>query len=142
MGEPGQVQQEVGQCTDDGGHDAPPLLVGPEPVPDLHCVVSHRAPVRIGTMRTGAAHDPAVAQDPVHRIPAGKPLGLPPADHQNPVRQCQGLLGDPRHERPQVLDAVGDRGPERGSVRLPPHPHLEPGHGDGHDGGKDGHGHS
>ncbi len=46
--------------------------------------------------------------------------GVPLRDLGPPYIDRQGLVGNPRHERPQVVEVGGDRSGERLGVGFPP----------------------
>src|SRR5919108_5705674 len=110
-------ERDGGQPAGGGGRVAPPDVVDVDPVADLP------------PTGTDAAHEAARAEDPagaggehpVVELGAVVPRLGPAVEQGTPVDERQGLVGDPRHPRPQVGEAVADRLAQRlGVLAAPP----------------------
>ena len=108
------------------GHDAPADEAGPQPVADLQRV----RPATPG--QPAAARHHAVAHDSEHDVAAALPVALPSLDEVTTLPDGHRLVGDPRHPRAQVLDAVHDGLVQELCVLHPPaaeqrrHPRCAP----------------
>ena len=71
-------------------------------------------------MQPAATCDPSFDKDAHHNVAPSQPVTLPLFDQRVAFRNRQGLLSDPRHPRPQVLDAFPARFAQDLNVLLDP----------------------
>ena len=60
------------------------------------------------SVQTAAAGDPPIEKYTEDYVASLSPIPLPVVDQLRTLIERERLLGDPRHPRPQVLDALAD----------------------------------